>query len=58
MSLVESGDLECVFPNLSGDWEKDKKKFTVEYEKNQDLLDFDFDDIYDDEDIFLIKTNQ
>lgn len=51
-SLVKSGDLEDVFPDLTGDWMKDKKKFIVEYEKNQEMLDFNLGDIYDEDDIF------
>lgn len=30
-SLVDSGDLVDMFPNMTGNWEKDKKKFSASY---------------------------
>jgi len=51
-SLVKSGDLKDVYPDLTGEWEKDNKKFTMEYERNQDLLfNDDLGDFYDEEDL-------
>ena len=37
-SMLESGDLELLFPKASGDWEKDKKRFIEIYEFNQKTL--------------------
>lgn len=37
-SLLESGDLEMLFPKAKGEWEKDKKRFTEIYEFNQKTL--------------------
>lgn len=36
--LLESGDLEMLFPKASGVWETDKKQFTLIYEENQKFL--------------------
>lgn len=36
--LLESGDLEMLFPRASGIWETDKKQFVLIYEENQKLL--------------------
>lgn len=51
--LKESGDLSTMFPGLTGDWEKDERSFTRQYESNEELLSEDpleLDD--DDEDIY------
>ena len=48
-SLLESNYLLSMFPDLSGEWEKDKHYFSIMYQQNEDLLnatDFDFDDEY------------
>lgn len=37
-SFKESGDLKILFPGMSGNWEKDKKRFTRVWEDNQRLL--------------------
>lgn len=37
-SFKESGDLKILFPGMSGNWEKDKRRFTLIYEDNQRLL--------------------
>lgn len=33
-SLLETGELLEIFPELSGSWAKDRSKFTVLWEKN------------------------
>ena len=48
-SLRQSGDLLAMFPNLTGNWEKDKKDFTHQYNTTELLL----NDISDDDDDFL-----
>lgn len=30
-SLSDSGDLNEMFPNMTGNWDKDKKKFSSDY---------------------------
>jgi len=44
-SLLESGDLKTMYSDMTGDWEKDKDKFTRLYSQNEDILsgDLDFD---------------
>lgn len=45
--LLESGELLELYPELSGVWEKDKKRFIYMWEQNQELfmdLDIDYDD--------------
>jgi hypothetical protein len=37
-SFKESGDLKMLFPGMSGNWEKDQKRFTRVWEDNQRLL--------------------
>lgn len=34
----DSGDLEELFPKLSGEWNKDKARFTKMFEKNNQIL--------------------
>lgn len=49
-SLLESGDLFSLFPNMTGDWVKDQKDFTTQYDFNLDILndaDFTIDDYED-----------
>lgn len=50
-SLLNSGELSQLFPELKGNWEQDKRVFISQYEKNQKLLseDLTIDDEYDDE---------
>ncbi len=50
-SLLESGDLLDMFPNLTGEWVKDKKDFKRQYDmNNQDLIEgYEFDEFYEDE---------
>jgi len=38
---LNSGELEEIFPELSGDWEKDKKRFKAIHERFQKALDID-----------------
>jgi len=48
MSLESSGDLKELYPNLHGEWEKDKKEFIRNYEINQELIngtEVEFDNI-------------
>jgi hypothetical protein len=37
-SFKDSGDLKVLFRGMSGDWEKDKLKFTRIYEENQRIM--------------------
>ena len=37
-AFKESGDLKILFKGMSGDWEKDKKRFTRIYEENQRIM--------------------
>lgn len=37
-AMLNSGDLEILFPDMTGDWEKDKKRFIRNYNKNQEIL--------------------
>ena len=41
-AFLENGDLEMLFPGLTGEWTKDKKAFTRIWEENQKLI----NDIY------------
>ena len=36
--LLDLGELNELYPNLTGIWEKDKKKFTSIWEQNQEIL--------------------
>ena len=38
LAFKESGDLKLLFPGMTGDWEKDKRRFTLIWEDNQRLL--------------------
>lgn len=49
-ALFESGELLMMFPNLKGDWDKDKKSFTRYYEDNQRLLNENIIDLDDEDD--------
>lgn len=43
--LLDSGELGEMYPELTGVWSKDKKKFTEYWEKNQEaILNLDFED--------------
>lgn len=43
--LLDLGELDELYPNLTGIWEKDKKKFTSIWEQNQAILgDIEVDD--------------
>lgn len=46
-ALLDSGDLEEMFPNLTGNWEKDKKEFSEQYEITEHLLEEDDEDFID-----------
>jgi hypothetical protein len=37
-AFKESGDLKVLFRGMSGNWEKDKLKFTRIYEENQRII--------------------
>jgi hypothetical protein len=37
-AFKDSGDLKVLFRGMSGDWEKDKLKFTRIYEDNQRII--------------------
>lgn len=37
-AFKDSGDLKILFKGMSGDWEKDKAKFTRIYEENQRIM--------------------
>jgi hypothetical protein len=37
-AFKDSGDLKVLFRGMSGDWEKDKVKFTRIYEENQRII--------------------
>ena len=37
-AFKESGDLKVLFKGMSGDWEKDKVKFTRVYEENLRII--------------------
>lgn len=47
-ALVDSGDLNEMFPNLTGVWEKDQKEFSRAYETTEHLLEDDDDDLFED----------
>jgi hypothetical protein len=51
-SLITNGDLETMFPTMTGDWLTDKKEFTVQYNSTERLLDSLEDDDLDDQDIY------
>lgn len=40
-SMLENGDLEILFPNMTGEWKKDKDKFIKKFIQNQKLLNND-----------------
>lgn len=49
--LKSSGDLVDMFPNLSGEWSKDKSAFLIEYDSvmiDTNHLDDDDDDEFED----------
>lgn len=37
-AFKESGDLKVLFKGMSGDWDKDKTRFTRIYEENQRII--------------------
>lgn len=37
-AFKESGDLKVLFKGMSGDWDKDKVRFTRIYEENQRII--------------------
>lgn len=47
-SMLESGDLSEVFPSMSGEWEKDKKKFIYEQTELEKLINLQSIDLDDD----------
>lgn len=51
-SMVSNGDLQELFPQLTGEWESDKSEFKSIYMSNEHLLDsidddFDLEDDYE-----------
>lgn len=38
-AMLENGDLEILFPSLTGDWKKDKKRFELMWAENKKLID-------------------
>lgn len=50
-TMLASGELLELFPDLTGDWSKDKKHFMSQYDLNEDFLqsgmDLDFDNFID-----------
>lgn len=36
--LLDLGELEELYPNLTGVWEQDKENFTFIWEQNQEIL--------------------
>lgn len=45
--LIESGDLLEMFPDYTGNWNKDKKDFLKHYESNMkdlNMMDVEFDE--------------
>ena len=39
--LLSSGELFELFPELSGDWEKDRGRFERDWEMNQEIFNMD-----------------
>lgn len=37
-AMLKNGDLEILFPSMTGEWTKDKKRFTKIWEENQKLI--------------------
>lgn len=37
-SMLASGDLEILFPSMTGEWDKDKDKFIKQFNKTQNIL--------------------
>lgn len=50
--LLSKGYLLELFPDLTGEWEQDKKEFIVQYNKNQELLNEDLTVDDEDEDFY------
>ena len=48
-SLIKSGDLMDLYPELTGTWKLDKDEFKQQYEFNKDSLpgDFEYDGGYE-----------
>lgn len=42
-SLLDSGDLMVMFPDLSGEWEQDEAQFSQLYDMNEQVIEDDFD---------------
>lgn len=38
LSMKESGDLNTLFPEMTGNWTKDEKAFTSQYNSNEEAL--------------------
>lgn len=47
--LSDMGDLLMLYPDLTGDWEEDKRKFMSLWESNQNALNSDFAEDEDNE---------
>jgi len=48
-SLVESGELTTLYLSMTGDWSKDKKSFTRQYNENEELINLSSIDLDDGE---------
>jgi len=50
-SMLKDGDLKAMFPDMTGDWLKDKKTFMQHYDVTQEFIegtdDLGFDDYID-----------
>ena len=42
-SLLDSGDLMKMFPDLTGVWEQDKTQFSQQYDMGEQMIEDDFD---------------
>lgn len=51
-SLLANGDLEVMFPTMTGDWSVDKSEFIVQYDSTERLLESLEDDDMDEIDDF------
>lgn len=45
-AMLDSGDLLDLYPNLTGDWEKDERQFLRDYELNNRIMNGE-DDVFD-----------
>jgi len=55
-SLIASGDLDVLFPTMTGDWFLDKKEFVIQYNSTERLLEsLDEEDIDDMDDLDIYE---